>query len=405
MTERPMIVGRPWRRRMEARDPAERHRVASSLELFFDLCFVVAVGADAARLEHALAEGRVLWGVVGFLVIFAAINWSWLNYAWFASAYDTDDTYFRLATMVVMAGALVLSAGVPRAFDDRDLKVLAVGYAIMRLGLESQRLRAAGGDPAHRTTMLRFVAGEGGCAVYWLVVAFAAPEDWQPWLIPLGIVAELLVPPWAESAGRTTWHPHHIAERYGLLTIIVLGETVLSSTNAVRDALSGDASLRLYTVAAGGLITVFGMWWVYFSMPSAGLLTNLRKSIMWGYGHYVIYASGAAVGAGIAVNAAFVTHEAHISALTAGLSLTVPVFCYLLVVWWLLVRPHGPDAPYAWGMPVIGLLAIASSWTGHAVAVTGVLMALQIVLSIWAHGTKGSRPGAVRARDGGPRPR
>ncbi|WP_026416288.1 low temperature requirement protein A [Actinomadura oligospora] len=392
MTERPVIVGRPWRRRMEARDPAERHRVASSLELFFDLCFVVAVGADAARLEHALAEGHVLGGVVAFLVIFAAINWSWLNYTWFASAYDTDDTYFRLATMVVMAGALVLSAGVPRAFDHQDLRVLVAGIAIMRLGLESQRLRAAGGDPAHRTTMLRFAAGESACTLYWLLVAFAAPHDRQPWLIAAGIVAELLVPPWAEAAGLTTWHPHHITERYGLLTIIVLGETVLSSTNAVRDALSGDASFRLYTVAAGGLVTVFGMWWVYFSMSSAGLLTTLRKAIAWGYGHYVIYASGAAVGAGIAVNAAYATHEAHISSTTAGLALTIPVFCYLLVVWWLLVRPHGADAPYAWGMPVIGLLAVASSWSGHAVAVSGVLMALLILLSIWAHGTKGPRP-------------
>ncbi|MEV5574587.1 low temperature requirement protein A [Spirillospora sp. NPDC052269] len=392
MTERPVIVGRPWRRRMKARNPAERHRVASSLELFFDLCFVVAVGADAARLEHSLAEGHVLGGVVAFLVIFAAINWAWLNYAWFASAYDTDDTYFRLATMVVMAGALVLSAGVPRAFDHQDLRVLAVGYAIMRLGLVSQRLRAAGGDPEHRTTMLRFLTGESACTVYWLAVAFAAPHDWQPWLIVAGIVAELLVPPWAEAAGLTTWHPHHIAERYGLLTIIVLGETVLSSTNAVRDALTGDASLRLYTIAAGGLVTVFGMWWVYFSMSSAGLLTTLRKAIAWGYGHYVIYASGAAVGAGIAVNAAYATHEAHISSTTAGLALTIPVFCYLLVVWWLLVRPHGADAPYAWGMPVIGLLGVASSWTGHAVAITGVLMALQILLSIWAHGTKGPRP-------------
>lgn len=384
-----MIVGRPWRRRMEARDPAERHRVASSLELFFDLCFVVAVGADAARLEHALAEGHVASGVAAFLVIFAAINWSWLNYAWFASAYDTDDTYYRLATMVVMAGALVLSAGVPRAFDDRDLRVLAVGYAIMRLGLESQRLRAAGGDPAHRTTMLRFVAGESACAAYWLVLAFAAPEGWQPWLIVIGIAAELLVPPWAEAAGRTTWHPHHITERYGLMTIIVLGEVVLSSTGAVRDALSGEATLELYMIAAGGLVTVFGMWWVYFSMSSAGLLTNLRRAIAWGYGHYVIYASGAAVGAGIAVNAARATHEAHIPAGTAGLALTLPVFFYLLVVWWLLVRPHGANAPYAWGMPLIGLLAVASSWTGYAVAITGALMALLILLSIWAHGTKG----------------
>src|SRR4051794_37266965 len=52
------------------------------------------------------------------------------------------------------------------------------------------------------------------------------------------VVAELAVPVWAERGLMTTWHPHHIAERYGLFTIIVLGECVLGATVAARAAVT-----------------------------------------------------------------------------------------------------------------------------------------------------------------------
>ncbi|MGK5550045.1 low temperature requirement protein A [Actinomadura kijaniata] len=382
---------RPWRLRMRPRDPREAHRVATPLELFFDLCFVVAIGANAARLEHSLAEGHP-GGILGFLLIFFAIWWAWMSFTWFASAFDTDDTPYRLATMVVMAGALILAAGVPQAFEDRDFRVVFAGYLVMRIGLDSQRLRAAG-DARARPAMLRFVAGDLGCMALWALAIFVVPRGWMlaAWL--LAAACELAVPPWAESAGRTPWHPHHITERYGLLTIIVLGEVVLSSTNTVREGLAGAHSGGLWLVAAGGLVTVFALWWVYFSMSSAGLLEGRRTAILWGYGHYVIFASGAAVGAGIAVNAARSAHHAHVSAAVAGLALGVPVFLYLLTTWLLLVRPHGADAPFSWTMPLAGLLAVAASLTPWPVPVIGALMAALIGISVLAHNTRLGRLG------------
>ena len=70
-----------------------------------------------------------------------AVIWAWLNYSWFASAYDTDDWVFRLATMVQMVGVIVLSLGLPQMFesidhgDTLDNGVMVAGYVVMRVSL------------------------------------------------------------------------------------------------------------------------------------------------------------------------------------------------------------------------------------------------------------------------------
>jgi low temperature requirement protein LtrA len=89
------------------------------LELFFDLCFVVAIAQAAAQLHHAEVEHHAATGVVSFLMVFFAIWWAWMNLTWFASAYDSDDTWYRLAVFVQIAGVLVLAASIPAVFKDR----------------------------------------------------------------------------------------------------------------------------------------------------------------------------------------------------------------------------------------------------------------------------------------------
>ena len=104
---------------MEGRDPDEPHRAATPLELFFDLCFVVAVAQAAVALHHELADGHLIEGTVAYLMVFFAIWWAWMGFTWFASAYDTDDVLYRLLTFFQIAGVLVIAAGVPRAFESR----------------------------------------------------------------------------------------------------------------------------------------------------------------------------------------------------------------------------------------------------------------------------------------------
>jgi len=109
-----------------------------------------------------------------------------------------------------------------------------------------------------------------------------APAMWIPGFIGFAAL-ELVVPIWAERARPTTWHPHHIAERYGLLTLIVLGESVLAATVAIQSVLgSGEALSALASLGVGGLLIVYSMWWVYFDRPVHDLLTSLQKAIVWG---------------------------------------------------------------------------------------------------------------------------
>ena len=378
---------------MVARPTDEAHRSATVLELFFDLCFVVAVAQAAAALHHEVRDGHVGNGVVGYITLFFAIWWAWMNFTWFASAYDTDDVAYRLTTLVQIAGALILAAGVPDAMDGRDFAAITLGYVVMRLAMVTQWLRAAAADPPHRRSSLRFAAGIAVVQVGW-VLRLLLPEGPGMAGFLVLVAAELAVPIWAERAAPTTWHPRHIAERYGLFTLIVLGECVLSSTLAIQSALEEDAVLAdLATTAAGGLLTVFGMWWLYFNKEAAEFLTSLRAGITWGYGHYLVFASAAAVGAGLAVNVDQVTHHAAIGARGSAAAFTIPVALFLLAVWALQLRPHHLGRWPSAVVPAAAALVLAATLSPEPVLVTGLLVAAMIAISQVTI----DRPAAARA--------
>lgn len=367
---------------MLARSPDEEYRAATPLELFFDLCFVVAVAFAAGRLHHALAENHVGHGVLGYLTVFFAIWWAWMNFTWFASAYDTDDGPYRLATMVQMAGVLILAAGVPRAFDAGDFGVVTLGYVVMRLALVGQWLRAARGDTARRPTARRYAVGVTLVQIGW-VLRLALPEGLLLPSFAALALAELAVPMWAERASPTPWHPGHIAERYGLFTIIVLGESILAATTAVRSALdAGHGVGALASLAAAGLVIVFSMWWLYFDRPAAErMLGALRTSFLWGYGHLAIFASAAAVGAGLQVAVDYDTGEAHLPALTAGFATAVPVAVFLIVTWLLHLRP-GRRGAAALAFPITAVLVLATPLTHAPIHLIALLLAGLVTVTV-----------------------
>src|SRR5580658_10592916 len=123
--------------RMTARDPNEAHRASTPLELFFDLTFAAAVAQAAEGLQQGLVDGNARHVLVVYPLVFFAIWWGWMNFTWFASAYDTDDVLYRIAVLVQMAGVLILAAGVPRALDHWDFSLMVVGYVVMRLAMVS----------------------------------------------------------------------------------------------------------------------------------------------------------------------------------------------------------------------------------------------------------------------------
>ena len=106
---------------MRPRDIDEEHRASTPLELLFDLCFVVAVSQAADQLQPPSAPATSTPAVVGYLMVFFAIWWAWVNFTWFASAYDVDDLLYRLLTFVQIIGVLILAAGVDERLHHRGL--------------------------------------------------------------------------------------------------------------------------------------------------------------------------------------------------------------------------------------------------------------------------------------------
>ena len=310
------------------RDPGESHRAATPLELFFDLTFVVAVSRAAGALHHELAIGHVAEGVAGFAGVFFAVWWAWMNYTWFASAHDSDDVAHRLLTLVQMAGALVVASGVSDVVDHGDWLVVTIGYGIMRLALAASWLRVARDEPAVRVRALRFAAGVSVLQVLWFA-RLALPAGPEVAALLVLTAGELLVPVWAERAvPAPIFHPEHIEERYGLFTIIVLGESVLSAATGFQAALDeGGLTDQLLVVGLGGLVLAFAAWWIYFDHPGH-LTPSPRQAFRWGYAHVVIFASLAAMGAGLHLATEAVT--GHADDRTAALAVAVPVAGYLL---------------------------------------------------------------------------
>ncbi|WP_026758882.1 low temperature requirement protein A [Sediminimonas qiaohouensis] len=375
-----------------ARD--ETHRVATPLELLFDLASVIAIAAAAHGLVHAVAENHLIEGLVGFLVSFFMIWLAWMNYTWFASAYDDRSPAFRVLSMVIMFGAIVLAAGIGAVFAHERIWLALLGFVIMRLGMVVFWLGAARGDPARRSTAHRYAGGIAAMQVYWVLLVVIVPPAatiYLPFFV-LGAAAELVVPGWAERAGATTWHRHHIIERYGLLNIIVLGECFIAITAMIQ--LQGGGGLPepdLFALAALSAIIAFSLWGLYFTDEDHLPSDELGHALLWGYGHFALYAAGAAAGAGMTVILEIATDHAHVAPRTGALAVAVPVAIYLATLW--LIRDR--FCLHGWHkgvLPVAAALVVAFAvWLPAPMLAIAVLLPVVTLL----------RRGMARGREAG----
>lgn len=391
--------------RMTGRDPAQPHRTATPLELLFDLTFVVAFSQAGDQTAHLLAEGHLGAALAGFGFATFAICWAWINYSWLASAYDNDDIFCRVATLVVMVGVLVLALGLPAAFSSidegqhLDLRVVVAGYVVMRVGNLALWLRAARHDVARRRVALTYATAVGIAQLGWLAVLVVDPPLsvlWIPYVLLVAI--ELSGPVLAERRdGGTPWHPHHIAERYGLLVIITLGEVILGTITAISAVVQTQGwSTEAVLVAVAGTTLAFGLWWVYFMVPSAQVLARHReRSFPWGYLHILVFGSLAATGAGLHVAAYVVEHEAHIGLVSAVLTTAVPVLGFitgLFTVYSLLLARFDPFHSLLFLGAVAALvLAVVVTGAGVSLGVSLLIVAAAPLVVIIGYETTGHR--------------
>lgn len=382
---------------MSGRSTDEEHRVSSPLELLFDLTFVVAIAQVAAQLARAGEQGHLVERLGPFCMVFFAIWWAWMNFTWFASAYDTDDVPYRLMTLLQMGGVLVLAAGIPAAFDRTDFTAIIIGYLIMRFALVGQWIRAAVEHSDGRATATRYAVGVGAVQALWVAWGFL-PAGLRLATFIVGAVLELVVPLWAERPRMTSWHPHHIAERYGLFTIIVLGESVSASAIGVQIALAAHGvSPALVVIAAAGLVLLFALWWLYFLEPAGeGLRTRRERSFYWGYGHYFVFASLAALGAGLEVAVQRGAAHAELSEVAVEYAIAVPVAVFLLMLY-VLHAPLVPEVvirPLKTGIAVV--LVLAAPLASPAIGLAGVTIVIALVASALVAATLIDRNAAAR---------
>ena len=374
-----------WISPMKARPANEAHRSATPLELFFDLVFVVAIAQAAVGLHHGIAEDHTLDALISFAAIFFGIWWAWMNFTWFATTYDNGDVPYRVVVFVQLTGALIMASGVERIFTERDFSITVLGYVVMRIAQIALYLRAARDDPDHRPTTMRYAIGMGIAQVGW-VLFLLLPEQIQIPTFFIGAIIELLIPIWAEIPTPTTWHGHHIRERYGLFTIIVLGESILSTSMAIQTAIDeGDLNGSLLVVIIGGILIVYSMWWLYFYQPADRLMRSLRDAFIWADMHYLIFGAIAAVGAGLAVMIDYVTHHTEITLIGAGFAVALPSAIYVLTMWVLHEHPRAENLLDRYVHPVFVFLILLTPFTGQAVILTGVLLVTLVIIRLIRH--------------------
>lgn len=373
--------------RMTGRDPHERHRVSTSLELLFDLSFVVAFGTAAGELAHKLQHDQVGQGLAGFAFATFGVAWAWINFTWFASAYDTDDWLYRLITMLQMVGVLVFALGIPPMFASLDggatldNDVMVWGYVVMRVAMVLQWWRASRHDPGRRAAHLSYAGSVVLAQVIWCVLAVVdLPIGTTFAVMVVPMVIELGGPRLAERRyGGTPWHAHHVAERYGLMVIIALGEGMIGTMASLTALAASGLTLDIALLALAGTALTFGMWWTYFVIPHGDILHARReRAFSWGYGHFLLFGSIVAVGAGLHAAAYFLEDRSHLSLEGTVLAVVVPLAVYLFslyVFYAVISRSLDPFHLLLIAASVVPLVAPVVM-AAHDVPVTWCLLAL-----------------------------
>jgi low temperature requirement protein LtrA len=377
---------------MSGRDPHEEHRVATPLELLFDLTFVIAFGSAASELAHALAGGHIGSGLTSFVFVTFATCWAWINFSWFASAYDTDDWVYRLTTMLQMVGVIILALGIPAVFasiehgEHVNNRLMVAGYVVMRIAMVAQWIRAARQDPLRRTMCLTYAATITVAQIGWIGIAVAETSVPMTFLLVALMTLVELAGPWLverRNSDSSPWHAHHIAERYGLLTIIALGEGVIGTVASLSAVVQEQGwSLDAVLVAVAGTGLTFGMWWIYFVVPSADLLHAQRwKAVPFGYEHIVVFTSIVATGAGLHVAAYYIEHQSTLGSVATVLSVAIPVGIYIGSVYLLYVLLiGGRDTFHALMVTLTAVVLAAAVW----LAAAGVSMAVCLLVIMLA---------------------
>ena len=248
-----------------------------------------------------------------------------MGFTFYANRFDTDDLPHRLATLLGMFLVAVLATTVRSVFEGHSTGFV-LAYLGVRLILLVLYARARRHVPEARRLTTIFLAAFGTATGFWVVsLAFSAPGRYAFW--GAALVLELGAPLFAwRQLPSAPIHPRHIPERFGLLTLIVLGESVLGVVLGIAHVPWGAGS---GAAAAGGFAAAAALWWIYFDFLDSTTVTarGLVGGLTYTYMHYCIVVGLATMGAGVklAILAAGGEGRYHGTSwiLCAGLALTM----------------------------------------------------------------------------------
>jgi low temperature requirement protein LtrA len=295
----------PLHSRPHSRAP---ERKVTWLELFFDLVFVAAV----AQVAEPLREHYTFTELTRFAPLFVLIWWAWTGRALFSTRFETDDAVQRALTMVEIFAIAVMAANARDSLTSRSSAGFAAAYAGVRIILLVHYWRATAVRETHGLSTSH-LAGHGLAAALWLLSA-VVPLNLRLalWLVAFSID---LGTPWltVDQAVHLPPHPSHLPERFGLFTLILLGESVVAVMKGIES--QETWSPLAASGAFSGVAALFGIWWWYFEGLQAAAERPVRSRVdairlhVWSYAHFPLYLGIVIIGVGIQRLVTHATHE------------------------------------------------------------------------------------------------
>jgi low temperature requirement protein LtrA len=274
----------------------EGERNATWLELFYDLVFVATVAMLGIRL---VADTSTI-GWLSYAAYFLLVWWLWASHTFYADRYDTDDLVYRFFAGTQMVAIAVLAASVSTG-PAASTAVFAAAYAAARILLLLLYARAYRFVPATRQLVRGYLIGFGIGATIWVMSIFV-PEPARFWLWGIALTIDLATPfVMRKAQAASPLDVSHLPERFGLFTILVLGEAIVAVTVGL-----GHVEWQWSTTIAGiaGLSIATGLWWIHFDNVDGRVVRRKGggkawQPTVWIYSHLPLAIGLAMVGVGV----------------------------------------------------------------------------------------------------------
>jgi|SRR4051812_47786236 low temperature requirement protein LtrA len=231
--------------------------LVTPLELFFDLVMVFAF----TQVTRLLVDQPTWEGVLRGMLVLAALWSAWNGYAWLTSATDVDEGGVRLSMLASMGAMLVVAIAVPGAFGD-DAVLFGVAYLVVRVLHLLLSALVARDEPASQGALLRFAPTAILGASLIVIAAFL--DEWRVavWIVALAI--DYLGPVVIGIGRGWAIAPEHFAERFRLIILIALGESIV----AIGLGAGPELDSRVLMAVALGVVLVSALWWLYFDVAA-----------------------------------------------------------------------------------------------------------------------------------------